>query len=171
MFSKGDKVELIESVFGFGEVGQICTITEINDKSNYIVYEFDDNHFGMMDIGTFEKCFKKCEEPKPKHSVDSEYVNWLVDNSEIEVFTTHNKCTIVSCKLPNGFVITESSSCVDPKNYDKNLGTKICISKIINKIWELEGYLLQNEIWSLEEEYDYDCEHCEDYDCQFNSKS
>lgn len=56
------------------------------------------------------------------------------------------KTTIVAAQLPSGFVIVESSSCVDPDNYDEKIGLEICIDRITNKIWELEGYVLQNKL-------------------------
>ena len=46
-------------------------------------------------------------------------------------------------KLKNGFVIVESSVCVDPKNFDIEIGREICGNRIKDKIWELEGYNLQ----------------------------
>ncbi|MFA5381925.1 MAG: Gp49 family protein [Candidatus Micrarchaeia archaeon] len=54
-----------------------------------------------------------------------------------------SKTTVVQAELANGFIITDSSSCVDPVNYDDKLGTEICLSRIKNKIWELLGFLLQ----------------------------
>ena len=48
--------------------------------------------------------------------------------------------------LPNGFIIVESSSCVDPANYNQSLGEQICMDKIVGKIWYLEGYKLQSEL-------------------------
>lgn len=48
--------------------------------------------------------------------------------------------------LPNGFVIVESSSCVDPANFDMKVGEEICMDRLVNKIWELEGYKLQSKL-------------------------
>nr|WP_254786645.1 Gp49 family protein [Cytobacillus oceanisediminis] len=70
----------------------------------------------------------------------------IIDNSIVEVQTIFDKCTVVSCQLPNGFIIVESSACVDPANYDVKLGAQICMERITNKIWELEGYRLQDEL-------------------------
>lgn len=50
------------------------------------------------------------------------------------------------CRLENGFVLVESSACVDPDNYDHELGVKVCMDKIKNKLWELEGYMLQSHL-------------------------
>jgi len=60
-----------------------------------------------------------------------------------EPFKIGDKTAIVKATLKNGFVIIESSSCVDPKDFNMSLGTEICISKIRAKVWELLGFLLQ----------------------------
>jgi hypothetical protein len=62
---------------------------------------------------------------------------------ELKVNTLGEKTTIVQATLVNGFEIIESSSCVDPANYDEKLGSEICLERIKNKIWELLGFLLQ----------------------------
>lgn len=36
---------------------------------------------------------------------------------------------------------------MDPANYDEKLGYEICIKKLTERVWELEGYLLQNELY------------------------
>lgn len=74
-------------------------------------------------------------------------IDRLMENSKIEVVTMGVKTTVVSVTLPNGFVIVESSSCVDPVNYDEDLGTEICLGRVKNKLWELEGYALQKKVY------------------------
>ena len=56
------------------------------------------------------------------------------------------KTTVLHCTLPNGFELVESSACVDPNNYDHAIGVKICMDRILNRIWALEGYRLQCEL-------------------------
>lgn len=64
-----------------------------------------------------------------------------------EEFIDHNhKTTIGIFTLVNGFVIVEASSCVDPGNYNPEIGRNICRKRAVDKVWELEGYVLQNEI-------------------------
>lgn len=77
------------------------------------------------------------------NTVTKEQVQGILDNSKIEIQTVLKKCTVVAAQLPNGFIIVESSACVDPANYDEKLGVEICLERIKNKIWELEGYALQ----------------------------
>ena len=71
-----------------------------------------------------------------KNTVTSKQISELIDRSEVSVSTVHDKVTIVCLKLPNGFVITESSACVDPANYDEKVGRDICMERITNKLWE-----------------------------------
>lgn len=54
------------------------------------------------------------------------------------------KTTIVKSTLANGFEILESSSCVDPANYSRQVGEKNCESLICNKAWAFLGFLLQS---------------------------
>ena len=81
-----------------------------------------------------------------KNTITQEHIDALIRESQINVKTVFGKCTIVAVQLKNGFVLVESSSCVDPLNYNEAMGMSICIDRIKNKLWELEGYKLQNEL-------------------------
>lgn len=78
--------------------------------------------------------------------VTAEQIDEIMRKAKVLVSTEFEKCTVVTVKLPNGFTITESSGCVDVANYDVKLGTEICLKKIRNKVWELEGYALQKRL-------------------------
>lgn len=108
-----------------------------------------------------------------KNTVTQSVIDELMESCDIAVTTAFDKCTIVACKLPNGFVIVESSSCVDPDNYDEDMGVDICMKNIEKKLWELEGYLLQNKLYmdgitfdndDDDLECDGDCENCDLFD-------
>lgn len=114
---------------------------------------------------------------RTKNTVTQSVIDELMESCDIEVATAFDKCTIVACKLPNGFVIVESSSCVDPANYDEDMGVDICMKNIEKKLWELEGYLLQNKLYmdgvsfdndksddADDLECDGDCENCDLFD-------
>ena len=81
-----------------------------------------------------------------KNSITQKQVDEIFENSLKLENTVFEKCFFVVCQLPNGFIITESSACVDIANYDEKIGREICYDRIINKIWELEGYKLQDKI-------------------------
>lgn len=80
-------------------------------------------------------------------TVTLDKINSILDESEFEVFhKVFNKQCIVVAKLPNDFVVMGTSAVVDPRKYDKQIGQEMAIDDIRHKLWELEGYLLQNEL-------------------------
>ncbi len=79
-------------------------------------------------------------------TVTIEQINNIMDNSKFEVFhKVFAKQCIVVAKLPNGFTIVGESACVDPGMYDEDIGEALAKKNIVNRLWELEGYLLQNK--------------------------
>ncbi len=82
-----------------------------------------------------------------KNTVTQQEIDNLLANAEVNAETVFNKCTVVSVKLENGFIMVESSASVDPKNYDFEIGKEICLSNIKNRLWELEGYSLQKQLY------------------------
>lgn len=117
----------------------------------------DDHGIYFVSNNVFEECFellepqieKECKEKQQEEvfSLTPDNIDEIMDNCELEVSTVFGKCTIVACKLPNGFVLVESSACVDPINYDEHIGLEICLNKIRDKVWELEGYKLQQKMY------------------------
>lgn len=81
-----------------------------------------------------------------KNTVTQEHVENIFQNTTLDYATTFGKCTVLTAQLPNGFIIVESSACVDPINFDETIGADICNERVKNKIWELEGYKLQSEL-------------------------
>ena len=187
----GDKLVVTKKIASFLDVDDIVRVVDV-DESGVISFAFGENfmHKGIMNATECEEHFAKVKE-KVAPTITSEMVEEILSNSEIMTETVFDKCTIVSCRLPNGFVIVESSACVSPENYNEEMGLNICLDKITNKIWELEGYRLQEEIyrtstececpcnecdWCVEADEevdcldtDLDCDDCTDSDCPFNS--
>ena len=56
-------------------------------------------------------------------------------------------CTYVTVRMKNGFTLRESTTCVDPANYNEEIGKQICLEKIEDKIWFLLGYALQEKVY------------------------
>jgi hypothetical protein len=54
--------------------------------------------------------------------------------------------TMVVCalRLTTGYVVIGEAACIEPENFDYNLGCKIARDKARDKLWALEGYLLAN---------------------------
>lgn len=78
--------------------------------------------------------------------VTQEQIDSLINTAEITTETIYDKITVVTVKLANGFCISEASGAVDPENYSEKIGKDICLERIKNKLWELEGYALQKAV-------------------------
>ncbi|CAI8942388.1 MULTISPECIES: Gp49 family protein [Bacillus] len=83
------------------------------------------------------------------NTVTQQDIDNILEKTQWTVEEFHGKCTVVVAKLPNGFILTESSACVDPADYDMDIGMECCKERILNKIWELEEYRLQCELAKL----------------------
>ena len=54
------------------------------------------------------------------------------------------KCVVCEITLRNGFTVRGESACVSPANFDQEIGNKISFKNAREKVWQLEGYLLQD---------------------------
>lgn len=79
-----------------------------------------------------------------KTSLTQEDIDAIIRSSEVNHFKVGEKTTLVQLVMPTGFTLTESSSCVDPAKYDHDMGVNLAMKKVEDKIWFLEGYVLQN---------------------------
>jgi hypothetical protein len=59
------------------------------------------------------------------------------------------KITHCIITMQNGFEVTGESACVDPANYNQEIGEKISYENAFDKLWPLEGYLLQEKLFAL----------------------
>lgn len=50
--------------------------------------------------------------------------------------------TLCHITLDNGFSVRGESACVDPKNFNMEIGNNIAYREAFSKLWQLEGYLL-----------------------------
>jgi len=55
------------------------------------------------------------------------------------------KCVICEITLQNGYTVRGESACVSPANFDQEIGNEIAFKNARDKIWQLEGYLLQEK--------------------------
>jgi len=81
--------------------------------------------------------------------VTEQQIQNLLSKSEYKTFhAVFGKLTITVCKLPNGYTLVGSSGCVDPENYDSELGEQICKQQIEDQLWKMEGYSLQSRVFN-----------------------
>lgn len=53
--------------------------------------------------------------------------------------------TVCQLTLQNGFTVIGTSACIDPLEFNKTTGEKVAWENALEKVWELEGYLLQQK--------------------------
>ena len=86
--------------------------------------------------------------------VTSADIDAAIVEEEYRVF--FDRATVCCLTLKNGFTVTGESAVVDPRNFDKGLGRRIAKDHARDKVWQLEGYLLQQRLYEKElESFDY----------------
>ncbi|RYF52228.1 MAG: hypothetical protein EOO38_00835 [Cytophagaceae bacterium] len=86
-------------------------------------------------------CQQRCGAPR---LTAREIASQIVDCT----YTTlpSQKAMVCELTLRNGFTVRGDSACVSKENFDQTIGEKVAYKKAFDKIWELEGYLLQDRL-------------------------
>lgn len=83
-----------------------------------------------------------------KNTVTIEQVKENMQDVIVRTLDDFDKpCTYVTVRMRNGFTLRESTTCVDPANYNEDIGKEICLKRIENQIWFLLGYQLQEDLF------------------------
>jgi len=77
--------------------------------------------------------------------VTPERLEEVVISEQYHIFdnSTFTACLLT---LKNGYTVLGESACASPENFNAELGRKIARGNAINKIWQLEGYLLREKL-------------------------
>lgn len=75
------------------------------------------------------------------------------------------KTTICNIYLQNGFTVRGEASVVDENNFHTEIGQKRAFENGFEKIWVLEGYLLQEKIYQQKSK----CTNCSRFEHCFHS--
>ncbi|MGL4425091.1 MAG: Gp49 family protein [Cetobacterium sp.] len=77
------------------------------------------------------------------NKITKELVRSFVVKKEVATERVFGKLTtILKYELRNGFTGVESTSCVDEDNYSEEIGTKILMDRLEDKIWFGLGFAL-----------------------------
>ena len=57
--------------------------------------------------------------------------------------------TLCNITLKNGYSIRGESACVDPRNFNVEIGKGLAYKDAFGKVWPLEGYLLAENRWQM----------------------
>ena len=173
MINVGDFVQMVKANKELApmEVGSEYIVQEI-EYDVATLYSVENEKRYNVSIDILEKHFEKImpkNDNKHYDDFDSRYnkVLDIMDNAEYAAFKVFDKCTVVACKLPNGFVIVESSACINPDDYDEGIGIEGCLDRIEDKVMMMEAYNHCEELYDDElcEDCCKNCDCCEDCDC------
>ena len=126
------------------------TLGEYNDMKGWGIPENEDpaapgycvkyseDYISWCPKEVFEKANFYLEDPTKITQSDVERMVSFEHATDID-----EKTTLIKANTLTGFVQYETSSCVDPANYDKGLGASICMDRIKNTVWPMMGFVLQ----------------------------
>ena len=148
--------KIIEAAPAIRKGGKVYDANELIPRSMELVEEgykvrYQDGYESWSPKDVFERAYLELtvnpELRTKKPSISQKMVDDFIVAKEVS--TLGDKVTVVRATLRNGFELVESSACVSPENYDEELGAKICMEKIKDKVWFLLGFLLQTGVNGL----------------------
>jgi hypothetical protein len=112
---------------------------EVKENRNGYGVKYPDGYISWSPKDAFESAYLLMGEKS--NTITEEMVKNFIKTQKVNKLDP--KTTLLSSKTITGFMQYETSSCVDPCNYDEKIGKKLCAEKIYNKIWDYLGFVLQ----------------------------
>ena len=78
--------------------------------------------------------------------ITPQHIDSLITGEEYVILTS-GKVIVCELSLINGFTVRGEAAVVSKANFNEEIGMKISRENARNKIWELEGYLLQQRLY------------------------
>ena len=78
---------------------------------------------------------------RPYEKVTKDGIEARISKTDYMVLP-NSTVTVCNITLDNGFSVRGESACVDPRNFDMEIGRNIAYKDAFGKLWALEGYLL-----------------------------
>lgn len=79
-------------------------------------------------------------EKSPAPRITPDYIKSRIKEPVFTRFS--DTVTICHIEVDNGFSVRGESACVDPANYNKEIGEKIAYEDAFKKLWPLFGFVL-----------------------------
>lgn len=111
----------------------------IADSEGYLV-KYPDGYLSWSPKETFEKTYFEINK---NNKLTNDDIDKFVEKSTITTTKVGVKTTLVEFIAPTGFTEYATSSCVDPINYDENLGRDYAMKDITKNLWRYLGFMLQ----------------------------
>ena len=112
-----------------------------NDELGYEV-EYDTGYRSWSPKETFESGYLLLT--RPDSIMEPDLDSFVGSMSEaFSVDQPDNKTTMVRMETRTGYVDYATSSCVDPANYNHDIGINNCLGELKNKLWPMLAFVLQ----------------------------
>lgn len=108
------------------------------DDEGYKIY-YPDGYVSWCPKDVFKKQYLQLEE---ENKITQNDVDSFIE--KVETTKMGNKTTVVQATFKNGFSMVSGSSCVDPQNFNMEIGKQCCMERIKDHVWEFLGFLLQS---------------------------
>lgn len=113
------------------------------DMGYHVRYE--DGYDSWSPAETFERSYFRMK--AKDHVTQKDCERFLMHENAAQI---GKKTTVVLVKSITGFEYLESSSCVDEKKFDMEVGRKYAMERVMSKVWENLGFVLQWAISGLD---------------------
>ena len=74
-------------------------------------------------------------------------IEYLTELLDVVEYVHQGLLTICTITLKNGYKLAGTSACIDNQNYDPLIGNNCAFANALDKLWELESYLLKQKIY------------------------
>lgn len=92
-----------------------------------------------MDLITNEK-LEELLTASPAERVTKEYIESRIGGTEFH--RLGETVTVCQITLDNGYSVRGESACVNPENYNQQIGEKIAFDNAFRQLWPLFGFML-----------------------------
>lgn len=117
-----------------------------NGFEGYAVEHIDGGYVCWETKEQFEKYYTEIGDNK----INNETFNNFIAEEIVETQEIFGKpTTVIHVKLVNGMIISDMTTCVDPKNYSEEIGAEILRKRIADKIWFGLGFCLQSGAYGI----------------------
>ena len=109
------------------------------NREGYLV-EYPDGYQSWSPKEAFEASHLELKNPT---TISQEDLDLFIGPNALGSMKLGEKTTMVEMAVRTGFVMHETSSCVEPENYDHDMGCQICVEKLKDRLWPMLGFVLQ----------------------------
>lgn len=116
---------------------------KVNTPPETIGYEiiYPDGYKSWCPKDVADKVYFKLDEDNDGTKIFEQDVHNFIDCIEGDKIGT--KTSLVHATTITGFEYVETSSCVDEKNFNQTLGYQYAKEKVVSKVWDALGFVLQ----------------------------